>query len=69
MSTGSSSNLAQAVKSLTIAWENTKASWNDAKSDEFERQYIEVLPGQVAQAMAVLEELDALLTKIRSDCE
>jgi len=69
MSTGSGSNLAQAVKSLTIAWENTKSSWNDAKSDEFERKYIEVLPGQVAQAMAVLEELDVLLNKIRSDCE
>jgi len=69
MSTGSGSNLAQAVKSLTIAWENTKSSWNDAKSDEFERKYIEVLPGLVAQAMAVLEELDVLLNKIRSDCE
>jgi hypothetical protein len=69
MSTGSGSNLAQAVKGLTIAWENTKSSWNDAKSDEFERKYIEVLPGQVAQAMAVLEELDVLLNKIRSDCE
>jgi hypothetical protein len=69
MSTGAGSNLAQAVKGLTIVWENTKSTWHDAKSDEFERKYIDVLPGQVAQALAVMEELDVLLNKIRSDCE
>ncbi len=66
---GSGSNLAQAVKDLNNAWEQTKSYWNDAKSREFERKYIEVLPGHVTQAMTVIEELDLLLAKIRSDCE
>jgi hypothetical protein len=66
---GSGANLAQAVKDLSNAWQQTKSHWHDAKSQEFERHYIEILPGHVTQAMAVIEELDLLLRKIRSDCE
>lgn len=66
---GSGANLAQAVKDLNNAWQQTKSSWNDVKSQEFERKYIEVLPGHVTQALAVMEELDLLLKKIRRDCE
>ena len=66
---GSGSNLAQAVKNLTNSWQQTQSSWRDAKSQEFERKYIEPLPAYVTQAMAAIEELDALLNKIRSDCE
>ncbi len=65
----SGSTLAQAVKDLAIAWEQTKADWRDSKSQEFEEKYIEPLPGHVRQAMAVIEEIDALLKKVRSDCE
>jgi predicted RNA-binding protein with PUA domain len=66
---GSGSNLAQAVKDLSNTWQQTKSFWHDSKSQEFERNYIDILPGHVTQAMAVIEELDALLNKIRSDCE
>ena len=68
-SKGSGSNLAQAVKDLSNAWQQTKSSWHDAKSQEFERNYIEILPAHATQAMRVIEELDLLLKKIRSDCE
>jgi len=68
-SKGSGSNLAQAVKDLSSAWEQTKSSWHDVKSQEFERNYIEILPGHVTQAMTVIEEIDLLLKKVRSDCE
>jgi hypothetical protein len=66
---GSGANLVQAVKDLSNAWQHTKSSWHDAKSQEFERKYIEILPSQVSQAMAVIEELDLLLNKIRRECE
>ena len=66
---GSGSTLAQAVRDVSNAWQQTKSSWHDSKSQEFERKYIEILPAHVTQAMAVIEELDVLLTKIRSDCE
>jgi len=66
---GSAALLAQAAKDLSNKWQETKASWSDVKSDEFERKYIEALPAQVTQAMAVIAEIDVLLRKIRSDCE
>jgi hypothetical protein len=66
---GSSSNLAQAARTLAIEWENTKAYWRDAKSEEFERQYLTELPGHVASAVAAIEEIDTLLKRVRSDCE
>lgn len=65
----SGSNLAQAVKDLTIEWQELKHRWNDVKSREFEEKYLEPLPSHVTRAMTVIEELDALLRKVRNDCE
>ena len=65
----SASNLAQAVKDFSIAWQETKNSWRDLKAMEFERNYLEKLPTDVAQAASVMEEMDNLLRKVRSDCE
>ncbi len=65
----SASNLAQAAKSLNVAWENTKTYWRDGKSAEFEREYLEELPSLIAQAINVMEEMDALCRKVRNDCE
>jgi hypothetical protein len=61
--------LAQAARTLTIEWENTKAHWRDAKSQEFEHKYLKDLPGQVTAAINAMEELDLLLKKVRTDCE
>jgi len=66
---GAAANLIQAMKILTNEWQQTQAHWHDIKSQEFERNYLEPLPGHVAGAVTVMEEIDALLKKIRSDCE
>ena len=68
-SPGGGGNLTQAVKDLSNAWQQTKTFWHDSKSQEFERTYIEILPAQVTQTLMVMEELDNLLKKIRSECE
>ena len=65
----SAATLLQAVKDLSLEWEQTKSYWHDLKSQEFQEQYITKLPDYVAQAMAAMEEIDALLRKVRSDCE
>ena len=65
----SAANLSQAIKDLSLEWQQTKGSWNDVKSQQFEREYLETLPQHVARAMAVIEELDGLLRKVRTDCE
>lgn len=66
---GVENQLTQAVKNLLREWQQTQESWRDAKSDEFARQYLENLPHQVRRAAAVITEINALLKKVRSDCE
>ena len=66
---GSAANLAQAAKDLSLDWQQTKAHWRDVKSMEFESKYLELLPTHIARAVAVIEEIDVLLRKVRHDCE
>lgn len=65
----SAANLVQAAKDLAIAWDQTKEAWRDVKSREFEENYLEQLPNHIARATAVIEEIDALLRKVKADCE
>lgn len=65
----SASNLAQAARLLMLEWDKTKEHWRDSKSAEFEHKYLEELPGQVAAAISAMEDMEALLKKVRSDCE
>ena len=57
------------TKELRSEWHNTKAYWKDAKSIEFEHRFMEELFASVDRAVTVIEQLDKLSTKIRSDCE
>lgn len=65
----SASTLTQATKDLNLEWQRTKAIWRDVKSIEFEKTYLEDLPNLMAMAGPVMEELDALIRKVRNDCE
>ncbi len=66
---GSASNLIQAMKNLSAEWQRLKEVWRDGKSVEFEQKYLDNLPGDVSQAIESMEEVDALLKKVRGDCE
>ena len=65
----SAANLVQAVKDISREWEQTTAFWRDVKSAEFERKYLQDLPDHVARAVGVMQEIDELLKRVRSDCE
>lgn len=65
----SAGNIGQAVKNLMLEWDQTRSSWNDAKAQEFGKKFLDDLPGHVVRATSVMEELDKLLNKVRSDCE
>lgn len=54
---------------MFIPVEQVKDSWRDAKSQEFERNYLEPLKSNITMAVSVIEKLDKLLTKVRKDCE
>jgi len=61
--------LAGATRELWLHWQETKNYWRDTKSQEFEAQYLSELVTSVDKTVAVIEQLDKLLTKIRKDCE
>jgi len=65
----SKTRLSAITRELVNQWQLTKDYWQDAKAQEFERQYIELLTNNVEKAVTVMEDLDKLLTKIRNDCE
>ncbi len=65
----SAANLVQAMKDISREWEETTNAWRDVKSAEFGRKYLEELPDHIARAVGVMQEIDVLLNKVRSDCE
>ena len=61
--------LAAATKDLSLKWEETKESWQDTKSQEFQHRCIDELMVAVDRAVPVFDDLDKLVSKVRSDCE
>lgn len=66
---GNGSKLMALSRLLSIQWQQTKEYWQDAKSLEFERKYVDELMAAVDKAVTVMEQVDKLINKIRSDCE
>jgi hypothetical protein len=63
------SRLAGITRELSVQWEETKNFWRDQKSDEFEKKYLEALFAYADKTVHVIEKLDEVLKKVRSDCE
>ena len=66
---GNKGRLIGLTRELTRQWDETKNFWRDAKSDEFERKFMVELSAHVNRATLVLEQLEELLKKVRSECE
>jgi hypothetical protein len=58
-----------ATRELARKWEHTRQHWKDAKGAEFERAYLSDLFSDMERAVPILEELDRLITNVRSQCE
>jgi len=70
MSVGASKvRLTALTKDLLVQWEHTCDYWQDAKSQEFDRKYMVELVASVDRAINVIDQLDKLVSKVRSDCE
>jgi hypothetical protein len=65
----SKSRLDGISKELSIQWEQAKAYWRDQKSLEFEHKYLDELFRYSDKTVLVIEKLDEILKKVRSDCE
>ena len=69
MSQVTSANLESALRDLRVAWDETRSYWRDQKSQEFERTYLERIPPQVTLAKQAMDDIEALLRKVRNDCQ
>lgn len=61
--------LESSTQQLMNQWRQTKEYWQDAKAAEFERRYLDELLNGVNVAVGAIEELEKVVSKIRTDCE
>lgn len=54
---------------LARQWEDTRAVWDDAMSQEFQRRYYEPLERNVHAVLEAMNHLGPLLDRARQDCE
>lgn len=66
---GHAAQLEALTRALTERWRHTRHSWRDAKAREFEERFVAELISAVSSASRNIEEVEAILRKIRSDCE
>lgn len=66
---GNRASLLALSRELSLHWQETRASWSDVRRDEFEHHYLDPLFAAVEKAAAALEQLDAITTQTRKDCE
>ena len=66
---GNKGRLVGLARELSLQWAETRNHWHDAKSEEFDRKFMVELSAHVNRAVVVLEQLEEILKKIRSDCE
>lgn len=63
------SRLGALSKDLLGRWAQTRETWSDAKGREFEQHYMDALQSGVNTALANIDTLERILSKIRHDCE
>ena len=66
---GQKSRLTGLTRQIMLDWAETKAHWSDARSREFDSRYMIELLASVDRTAQVVDKLEILLTKVRSDCE
>jgi len=66
---GNKGRLVGLTRDISLRWSETKNYWRDAKSEEFERRFMAELAASVNRTVLIMEKLDELLKRVRSDCE
>ena len=66
---GNKGRLTGLTREITLRWDDTKTHWRDARSEEFDRRFMQELNASVNRTVMIVDKLDELLKKVRSDCE
>ena len=57
------------TRELAEQWRQTRESWRDSQAREFDERFLQPLEAAVEAASRSMDELQAILRKIRTDCE
>ena len=66
---GNAGRLAMLAAELSRKWQQTRPYWRDAKSQSFEKDYVNLILASVNGAIEAIQQLDEIITRIRRDCE
>ena len=66
---GQKAQITGATKELLLRWSETKNSWRDAKSREFEEKYLQELLARVDKAGTIIDKLEEVLKIVHNDCD
>jgi len=61
--------LSKSMKELTRKWMETKGSWDDTTSDQFEKRHVLPIERDLRTAIAAMDQVAIQLTNARRDCE
>jgi len=66
--TGASIELNNGLKTVRLAWEETRLVWKDAVSRDFDTSYLIPLAAQVASALQAIDHLAPVLARALREC-
>ena len=61
--------LVEALKVLSVRWEDARAGWDDVAGREFEEAYFEPIAPHVQAAVRAIDRLAAVIGQMRHECE
>ena len=69
MTSASKNRLVGLTKELAADWAQTREYWNDAKSLEFEKRFLDDLTAGVNSAVTNIDALERILNQVHDDCD
>jgi hypothetical protein len=60
--------IASAMKTLVVHWEETCMSWRDVVRRDFTERYWVTLDGQLPALLAAMDRLEQQMTRARQEC-
>jgi hypothetical protein len=66
---GNKGRLVGLTREISLRWNETKDHWRDARAEEFDRRFMAELNASVGRTVLIIDKLDELLKKVRTDCE
>jgi len=60
--------LVSSLKDLHSRWEEVQRSWDDPVRKKFEAEFIDPLEGHTRHAVAAMEHMNDIISRVRQEC-